>query len=237
MLPTYVALFDEQIADYKDPMQLHRYALAKMELDSGAYILKQFGEDIDCIDIHKEGGSSVIGVVTMRAMVLPNITRHTIVWKTGWQVSLQGYDDIPVILIEYLDITRGCEYYSKPRGDLLNISRDRQQEQREYRLDMMSSARLRDSLPKYPAIDSPIPRPVHPLGVLTIPRFAANIMKKDKISREESCAISMIPFSEVRTVVLTSCFHLFDVAAFYRWMEVKRECPICKQTVTACMTI
>lgn len=64
-----------------------------------------------------------------------------------------------------------------------------------------------------------------------IPRFVAELIRKDAISKEEQCPISLTPIQDCKRVTLTSCYHLFEEDAIREWLKTKSTCPKCMQKV------
>ena len=66
-----------------------------------------------------------------------------------------------------------------------------------------------------------------------IPKFVAELIKKEAIDKNSMCPISMESFSECSSLRLTSCYHLFESDSLQRWLLSKSTCPVCKQEVTS----
>ena len=66
-----------------------------------------------------------------------------------------------------------------------------------------------------------------------IPKFVAELIKKEAIEKNGMCPISMESFSECNSLRLTSCYHLFESDSLQRWLLSKSACPLCKQEVTS----
>ena len=62
-----------------------------------------------------------------------------------------------------------------------------------------------------------------------VPPFVAAALKRDAVSKGESCPISLTPFEDCEAVALTPCYHLFEAAALKGWLQMRTTCPICKQ--------
>ena len=65
--------------------------------------------------------------------------------------------------------------------------------------------------------------------VFSVPPYVVELIVKDQIEKNNSCPITMTPFSGIQTFGLTPCFHLFDYEAIQRWMRTKSECPVCRK--------
>jgi hypothetical protein len=73
--------------------------------------------------------------------------------------------------------------------------------------------------------------PAYPASKPLIPPFVAEALKRDAISQNESCPISLCPFQECKEISITSCYHMFERSAIKSWLQTKSECPICKQKI------
>jgi hypothetical protein len=69
-----------------------------------------------------------------------------------------------------------------------------------------------------------------------IPQFVLKLLYDDKVSKQESCSISMIPFRDLTIIGVTSCFHIFDVNGLSRWIQTHRQCPLCRLQVSSFQT-
>jgi hypothetical protein len=90
------------------------------------------------------------------------------------------------------------------------------------------------------AFDTDAPLPSAPPAADTapvIPKFVAEALKRDAVSKGESCPITMIPVGECSSVTMTSCYHLFEAAALERWMTTSSTCPVCKQEVASLISV
>ena len=74
--------------------------------------------------------------------------------------------------------------------------------------------------------------PVNQRGTLEtqseIPQFVIKLLVDDKVSKQESCSISMIPFREIPKIGVTPCFHIFDALCLSRWISTHHKCPLCR---------
>jgi hypothetical protein len=66
-----------------------------------------------------------------------------------------------------------------------------------------------------------------------VPRYVLELVKRDAVSKGESCPISMTPFQECSSTTVTSCFHLFETESIRTWLSTKDCCPVCKQKVVS----
>ena len=65
-----------------------------------------------------------------------------------------------------------------------------------------------------------------------IPQFVTKLLYEDKVSKQESCSISMTPFRDLATIGITPCFHLFDAPGLSRWIQTHHKCPLCRARIT-----
>ena len=140
------------------------------------------------------------------------------VWRTGWTVNhmntwiqLLDSDDRESLPGNFLFRCKGAVNYCL--NDQLNL-----------RLDIMTQ------LYGYLPIESPPVSADVPSSTNEIPRFVAEIMKKEAISKNEACSISFESFAEV-PVSITSCFHLFQTESINLWLQTNNSCPLCKAPV------
>lgn len=67
--------------------------------------------------------------------------------------------------------------------------------------------------------------------VFPIPPYVVELIVKDQVQKNNSCPITMTPFSALRRFGLTPCFHLFDYDAIQRWKQTNTACPVCRKLV------
>ena len=67
--------------------------------------------------------------------------------------------------------------------------------------------------------------------VFPIPPFVVELIVKDHMQKNNTCPITMMPFSGIRTFGLTPCFHLFDHEAISKWTQTNSVCPVCRKLV------
>ena len=97
-------------------------------------------------------------------------------------------------------------------------------------LDLTLLVDAEEPVPSAPAPPAPAPpAPAPP----SIPKFVAEALKRDAISKGESCPITMRLLSECQSLTLTSCYHLFEASSLAQWMTKSSSCPLCKQAVTS----
>lgn len=63
---------------------------------------------------------------------------------------------------------------------------------------------------------------------LRLPESVGTLLLKQAWSGEESCPISAIPFQEIQSLSVTSCFHVFNTESLQQWQQTKNECPVCR---------
>lgn len=80
-----------------------------------------------------------------------------------------------------------------------------------------------------PTTAAPAPAPQPPPQPQTVPKFVADALIRDAVSRSVTCPITMEPLNPATTAV-TSCFHLFDRDAIAAWLATAdNACAVCKQ--------
>lgn len=83
----------------------------------------------------------------------------------------------------------------------------------------------------------PPPRAPSPKPPGFVPRFVAELIKREAISKGDTCAITMASVAECERPTMTSCFHIFEGAALEAWLRNHTACPSCRQPVTDVMEI
>lgn len=136
---------------------------------------------------------------------LPTKTIH--IWRTGWAVYYRN---------NWLHILDSDSRESLP-GDFTLTGRDVNalRDQVSRRLSMLETD-IQDLMP-------PTPSPVQ----TQIPRFVAEIMRRDAVAAKAVCAISLDPLADI-SVSITSCFHMFHTESINTWLEKDSSCPVCK---------
>lgn len=61
-----------------------------------------------------------------------------------------------------------------------------------------------------------------------LPLFVADLLVKDAKEKNLTCPITMSPLSELSTLGITSCYHIFDYMAIQRWLLENSSCPFCR---------
>lgn len=72
--------------------------------------------------------------------------------------------------------------------------------------------------------------------VFPIPPFVVELIVKDQIAKNNSCPITMMPFSGVKDFGLTPCFHLFESSAIKKWIGNNSVCPVCRKLILSVHT-
>lgn len=80
-----------------------------------------------------------------------------------------------------------------------------------------------------PPAPAPAPAAPAPAAVTPIPKFVADTLIRDAVSRAATCPITMEPLAPETTAV-TACFHLFERDAIAAWLvQADNCCAVCKQ--------
>jgi hypothetical protein len=66
-----------------------------------------------------------------------------------------------------------------------------------------------------------------------IPQFVMKLLVEDKVTKQESCSISMTPFQDLAKIGVTPCFHIFDALSLSRWISTHHKCPLCRAPTLA----
>ena len=83
-----------------------------------------------------------------------------------------------------------------------------------------------------PPAPAPAPAAPAPAAVTPIPKFVADTLIRDAVSRAATCPITMEPLAPETTAV-TACFHLFERDAIAAWLvQADNCCAVCKQRTT-----
>ena len=104
--------------------------------------------------------------------------------------------------------------------------------------------RARARAPTPPRAPVPAPTKAQPkpqltpnMQATTIPTFVAEALKRDAISKGDTCPISMNPFTASTRVTILSCFHIFTEESILEWTKRKNECPSCKAKIQGIVTV
>jgi hypothetical protein len=139
------------------------------------------------------------------------------IWRTGWTVNHKN------IWIQLLDSDDRESFPGNFAFRCSGPSNFAVNDQMNRRLDIMTA--LYGYLPSAPAPPASASPPTN-----QIPRFVAEIMKKEAIAKNDMCSISFESFADI-PVSITSCFHLFDTNSINRWLQHDNSCPLCKTPV------
>jgi hypothetical protein len=144
------------------------------------------------------------------------------VWRTPWSV----YNNNRKSWVPVLDFDErlfpGMFLYTAENetSDIYAARRTRQQSLRFKMLDMIHRA----------------PEPIL-VALCPIPVFVAELIKKEKVSKNEDCPISMTAFKECSSTTLTCCYHLFETSSIEAWLKKNKLCPVCKAEVKSKMRV
>ena len=149
-------------------------------------------------------------------------SRNIQIWRTGWTVNHKN---------AWIQVLDSDERESFPGNFAFRCSGPSNfavNDQMNRRLDIMTA--LYGYLPPAPAPPASAPAASASPPANQIPRFVAEIMKKEAIAKNDMCSISFESFADI-PVSITSCFHLFDTNSINRWLQHDNSCPLCKTPV------
>jgi len=149
-------------------------------------------------------------------------SRSIQVWRTGWTVNHKN------VWIQVLDSDEREAFPGNFAFHCNGPSNYAVNEQMNRRLNIMNT--LYGALPNPPA-NAPLASAPPQTSTNQIPRFVAEIMKKEAIAKNDTCPISFESFVDV-PVSITSCFHLFDTNSINKWLDRDNSCPLCKAPVS-----
>jgi len=69
-----------------------------------------------------------------------------------------------------------------------------------------------------------------------LPSFVIELLVKDACEAKKTCPITMLPFSDLSSIGVTSCFHLFDFDSLQKWKEEHGTCPLCRTSLQTIFT-
>jgi len=144
--------------------------------------------------------------------------RHVYVWRTpysAYNTRLKAW--VPVIDFNVLNCYPGHFLYTNENETTESYMMHRA-EQQSLRLKMLD------------VIMNPS---IVEMGVCPIPRFAADLMKRGAIAKNDCCPITLNPLKDCESITITDCYHLFDTAAIDMWTRRNMDCPACKQKITS----
>jgi hypothetical protein len=142
--------------------------------------------------------------------------RYVYVWRTPYSVynrRLKAW--VPVIDFNVLNCYPGHFLYTAEDETTASYMAHRveQQSLRFKMLDMIMNPVVVESV------------------ACPIPKFAAELMKRGAIAKNDCCPITLNPLNECQSVTITDCYHLFDTVAIDTWMRKNMNCPSCKQKI------
>lgn len=71
---------------------------------------------------------------------------------------------------------------------------------------------------------------------LRLPETVGSLLLEKAWNGDECCPISAVPFKEIDSLSVTSCFHIFDTKSLRLWQVTKNECPVCRCSITNVVT-
>jgi hypothetical protein len=262
-LPPVVCVFDDTIVHMDNPLVLHRYALLTCHLDERLQCIEFGPHALEASElILQQHAPRVCPSEAGMAMIVRSngVARSTKLWFTGEHVSIGDLSNVPVIDLDARQIIHDMnQFRHKIAGDDLVACRLRQSAQRNIRIEHVRSFfprpsplvippvvgpvfEVRERVPTpFPeeqeiALELAVPQP-QPQQQDRIPKFVAEIIKRDAIASGQSCPISMNAFTTELACKLTNCYHLFEEAALETWLEVKNQCPMCKKRIEYCIAV
>jgi hypothetical protein len=140
-------------------------------------------------------------------------SREIYVWQTPYSVRCDD-EWVPVLDFSVDDCYEGPFPYTV-ENDIYDYTYHRMKQQ-SLRVEMIDTIRKQEVTPR-----------------AAVPKFIAELVRKEAIAKKESCPISMIPFEECQSTTLTSCYHLYETAGINRWLETNMKCPMCKQIISS----
>lgn len=85
-------------------------------------------------------------------------------------------------------------------------------------------------LPSSPPTSPVLARP------LPIPELVGHLLIQNAVQGEDTCPISAIPYSELKKISATSCFHVFDSESIRTWLQDHTQCPVCRNAIANMIT-
>lgn len=67
---------------------------------------------------------------------------------------------------------------------------------------------------------------------LHLPAVVGKLLAIQAWENDECCPIIAIPYRELDSLSVTSCFHVFDTESLSVWRQTKNECPVCRCQIT-----
>jgi hypothetical protein len=154
-----------------------------------------------------------INAVPLKVVTSEEVPREVYFWKTGYEL-LCNDTWIPVIDFSETDCYDGPFTYTV-EDDIYAFT--------DHRINQQMIRRE-----KLQQIEKKVHNPV-----ITIPKFIAELVRKEAIAKKEACPITFTPIEECSSTSLTSCYHLYETAGLNRWLENSMKCPVCKQVISS----
>jgi len=70
-----------------------------------------------------------------------------------------------------------------------------------------------------------------------IPKYVYENHVMAEKSKGTDCPISMTPLSELKSVTVVNCFHIFDSDSLSSWIKTNNNCPICRNKIISTIVI
>ncbi len=178
-------------------------------------------------------------------------TDRTTTWRpTGGAVyTLSSQTPVPIIDIDCVlpcternrlhapparrqDLRQWWEHWHPGRSNRFRPDSDEEEEDSEEERERERRRQRRRQ--QRAAVAAPAPAPPAPVALAPppIPKFVAEALIRDAITRAATCPITMEPLKSDTTAV-TACFHLFERDAIAVWLAQSGDCcAVCKQRTT-----
>jgi len=170
---------------------------------------KLVGIEGEIYDLHR----GELDTLPVKVVTSEEVPREVYFWKTGYEV-LCNEAWIPVVDFSETDCYDGPFTYT--------IEDD---------IYAFTDHRIKQQIMRREKLQEIEKRAVNP--VTTIPKFIAELVRKEAIAKKESCPITFTPFDECSSTSLTSCYHLYETTGLNRWLENSMKCPVCKQVISS----
>jgi hypothetical protein len=87
--------------------------------------------------------------------------------------------------------------------------------------------------PPLPPSPAASPTPSKPLP---IPELVGSLLIQNATTGEDACPISTVPYKELKSLSVTSCFHVFDTESIQTWFKEHKQCPVCRHSIANMIT-
>ena len=74
--------------------------------------------------------------------------------------------------------------------------------------------------------------PVVTTKPLHLPDPVGELLLNQAWASNDACSITAVPFKEIHSLSVTSCFHIFDTEALNHWCQTEQICPLCRTPIT-----